>query len=260
MGFSLPTLVVYPGRDLLSSRLEIKRDRVGLLAEISSEFARRGINIFNTIAQISSEGRGCVFIISECKGPEVLEDLRRSLESIDGVGAVEMERSEIRGLMISGLFFPLSRAGRRIVLMVDSALKSLIEELTRILGEDPANAIIFRVGYEMGKGLGRVHLEIGEAVGLRDPLEILKHVLLPLFKSSGYGIASLEGIREGALRMVVRDSIEARVRGRSERPSCFLVKGMLKGALEEVLGRQVAMEESRCEAAGHDFCEFIASY
>lgn len=253
-------MVIQPGRELTIFKIRIEKDRVGLLAQISNEFAKRGISIFSTIAQVSPEGKGVAFISSEGKGSDVLEELRRSLESIEGVGRVEVEISSIKGLLISSFFFPLTRAGSRIVLLADVALKSLVEELARIIGRDPADAVIFRVGYELGRGFGRSHLAIGERVGLKDPLEVIKHVSAPLFISSGYGLMRIEELPERALRIVVEKSIEASLRGVSERPSCFFIKGICKGALETIFGKGISIEEVKCKTIGYDFCEFIVNY
>ncbi|MEM2810981.1 MAG: V4R domain-containing protein [Candidatus Korarchaeum sp.] len=259
-GLVLPTLVIRPGKELVIFKIGIEKDRLGLLAQVSSEFTNRGMRIYSTVAQVSPEGKEVIFISSEAKGSDVLEELRISLESIEGVGRVEIETSSTKGLLIPSLFFPLTRAGRRIVLMVDVALKSLIEELARIMGRDPADAVIFRVGYELGMGFGRSHLAIGERVGLRDPLEIIKHISAPLFISSGYGLMRIEELPERTLRIVVEEGIEASLRGVSERPSCFFTKGMCKGALEAIFGEKISIEEVNCRTIGHDFCEFIVNY
>lgn len=259
-GFALPTLVIQPGRELIMFRLEIEKDRLGLISEISNEFASRGMNIFYMIAQTSPEGKGSVFVVSEGRESDVLEDLRRSLESLEGVGRVVLETSGVRGLLISHSFFPLTRAGRRVVLMIDRMLESLVEELVRMIGEDPANAVIFRVGYEFGRGAGKLHLTIGEEVGLKDPLDVIKHISAPLFVSSGYGIMHVEELPQRVLRIVVKENVEASLRGSSRRPACFLIKGICKGALEEIFGKHVSIDEVKCKAAGHEFCEFIASY
>lgn len=249
--------MIYPGRKLMMSSIEIRRDREGILAEVSKEFWKRDLNIFCVLAHTTPEGRGYIFISSEAEGGGSLEDLRESLESIEGIGEVEIQVSEIEGLLIPRALFPLYRIGRRVVLLPDFALKSLIRELIKMIGESSANAILFRVGYEMGKGFGESHLSVGERVGLMDPLDIIINISVPLYASSGYGRVSLEEISDRSISAIVEDNLEASVRERAKQPSCYFTKGLWKGALERIFGKQVSIEEMRCKAAGSDFCEFI---
>lgn len=255
-GLTIPTLVIVPGKDLMMSKLEVVRDRRGLLTEVSREFTVRGLNIYHTIAQVSPEGRGFIFICSE--RTESPADLKRSLENIEGIGEVEIEVSETKGLLITKLFFPLARAGRRVVILTDTALRSMIEEMTRILGGGPANAILFRVGYELGAGYAEVHLITAEVIGIEDPPEVLRKISAPLLESSGFARTFIREMPDGSLDIILEESLEAEVRGRAKEPSCYFMKGILKGALEKIFRKQVSIDEVRCKTADSDFCEFIA--
>ncbi|MEM2542661.1 MAG: V4R domain-containing protein [Candidatus Korarchaeum sp.] len=252
-GFKLPAVTVVPGKELVTIRIEIRSDRIGILADISKLIAERGFNVINGVLQVEC-GRGFILLVVERAGDIPLDDLRGALSGVEGVGEVLCEESTTLGLAISTHLFPLTRDGVRIISLSELGLRALIENLSRMIGEGASNAVLFRIGYEMGKGFAEGHLRIAKDIGIKDPLEVIARVTTPLYTASGYGIASVSELR-GKILLRIRDNIEALQRT-SSGPSCFLTKGMWKGVLEVILKRVVSIEEVKCQAAGSDYCEF----
>jgi len=248
-----PLLAVSPGKNLLIFYLEISRDRPGILAEVTRELSSRGMNIIRNSTQVEG-GKGLIMIIVERPDDVNIEELKKHLESIEGIGSVEYEESRIKGLLIPYHLFPLMREDVRIIAFNVRAIKHLSEELSRILGSSASGAILFRIGYEMGKGFAEGHLKIAERVGIKDPFEILRHISVPLYASSGYGIASLEEAG-GVFSLRIRENFEA-VDRKSKEPSCYMTKGMWKGGLESIFNRPISIEEVKCKAKGDEYCEF----
>jgi len=248
-----PLLTVSPGKDLLIFYLEILRDRPGILAEVTRELSSRGMNILSNLTHVT-EGKGLIVIIAERSGDADIEELKKHLGSIEGIGSVEYEESRIKGLLIPSRLFPLVRDGTRIVAFNIRAIKYLSEELSRILGSSASGAILFRIGYEMGRGFAVDHLKMAERVGLNDPFEILRKISVPLYTCSGYGIASLEEAG-GVFSLRIRENFEA-IDRTSKEPLCYMTKGMWKGVLEYAFRRSISIEEVRCKAKGDEYCEF----
>ncbi len=253
-GFKLPALTLAPGKELITLLVEVREDRIGLLADLSKELAERGFNIVNVVTR-TELGMGIVLFVVERVGDERLEDLMEDLSQIRGVGKVTYEKSPVPGLAILTQLFPLTRDWVRIIALSEAGLKALYDNLSSMVGKDACNAVLFRIGYEMGKGFAEGHLRIARSVGIEEPLEVIRHVSVPLYAASGYGLLSMEEL-EGKIIARVEDNLEALQRLGSREPSCFLTKGIFKGVLERILNRAVSVDEVRCRAAGDDHCEF----
>jgi len=249
----IPILTISPGKKLSIFYLEILRDRPGILAEVAEEFSSRGMNIVHNLAHVE-EGKGLIIIVAKRPDCVNIEELKGHLGSIEGIGSVEYEESHIEGLLIPYRLFPFLRGTVRLVALNTRAITSLSEELSKILGSSASGAILFRIGYEMGKGFAEGHLKIAERVGIKDPFEILRHISVPLYASSGYGIASLEEAG-GVFSLRIRENFEA-VDRESKEPSCYMTKGMWKGGLESIFNRPISIEEVKCKAKGDEYCEF----
>ncbi len=248
-----PPLAISPGKDLLIFHLEIVRDRPGILAEVTRKLSSRGMNILSNLMHVT-EGKGLISIIAERPDDVNIEELKRNLESIEGIGSVEYEESRIKGLLIPCCLFPLMRDGTRVVALNVRAVKHLSEELSGILGSSASGAILFRIGYGMGKGFAVDHLKMAERVGIKDPFEIIRKISVPLYTCSGYGMASLEEAG-GVFSLKIRENFEA-IDRTSREPLCYMTKGMWKGGLEYAFGRSISIEEVRCKAKGDEYCEF----
>lgn len=253
-GFKLPAITIVPGKELVTIYTEITVDRIGILADISEEIAKRKINLINGVLRVE-QGRGSILLVAESSGDVSIEDLKEALSKIEGLGEVLCEKSIVPGLVISTRLFPLTRDGVRCIAVSEAGLKALTENLLRMIGEGAFNAVLFRMGCEMGKGFAEGHLRIARSVGLEDPLEVIRHVTVPLYAASGYGLVSMTEL-EGKILVRIRDNIEALQRMGSKKPSCFLTKGMWKGVLERILKRAISIEEVKCQAANSDHCEF----
>ncbi|MCS7103584.1 MAG: ACT domain-containing protein [Candidatus Korarchaeum sp.] len=252
-GFKLPVITVAPGKDLVIIQTEIRVDRVGIIADISKEIAERKFNIISGVLRVE-QGRGALLLVVERAGDKSLEDLREALSKIEGLGKVMCKNSDVPGLVIFTELFPLTRDGSRCIAVSEAGVKALVENLSRIIGEGAFNAVIFRIGYEMGKGFAEAHLRIARMVGIEDPLEVIRYVSVPLYTASGYGLASITEL-QGRISLRIRDNLEALQKVKREEPSCFLTKGMWKGVMESILKRAVSIEEVSCQAAGSDQCE-----
>ncbi|MEM3740356.1 MAG: V4R domain-containing protein [Candidatus Korarchaeum sp.] len=253
-GFKLPAVTVAPGKELVTICIEIRSDRIGILADISKLIAERGFNVINGVLQVEC-GRGFILLVVERAGDTPLDDLRGALSGVEGVGEVLCEESTTLGLAISTHLFPLTRDGVRIISLSELGLRALIENLSRMIGEGASNAVLFRIGYEMGKGFAETYSEIARKSGIEDPIDVMRYVMARMLAASGWAKAQIE-VSERTLRVILKDGLEAIASGRSEGPSCYFTKGIIAGALTRILRSPVEVSEMKCQAAGGDHCEF----
>jgi predicted hydrocarbon binding protein len=104
------------------------------------------------------------------------------------------------------------------------------------------------VGYIIAKlGIGRIKIE-------KKVLEIVQ----------GEGLGRVEIVKEGKLEKGetivgrVYNSFEAQFYGKSKKPVCAFLMGNLAGGASMVWGEEVIVEEKKCAAMGHEYCEFEA--
>lgn len=173
---------------------------------------------------------------------------------------VDLARGEI------GLF------GVREVLFSAHWIGLLHEELGAALGPDDKDRLLYNVGERgarsetrdalatmgwMPAAFARVLrdgtlLEVARADP--DVARFVDHVVRRIshltITEGGWGHVAAYDLTATPIRVELADSIEAKVCGRSERPTCALTTGGIAGQLHAVLGRPVHAREVRCRAVG----------
>jgi uncharacterized protein len=93
-----------------------------------------------------------------------------------------------------------------------------------------------------------------------DVARFLEHVVRRIahltITEGGWGNVVTYDVSETPIRVVIAESIEAKVCGQRERPTCALTAGGIAGQLGAVLGRSVRAREMRCRAVTSGPCEF----
>ncbi len=252
---NLGRYAVSPGRRLAAYSMDIIENRIGILRDVAQAAAERGGDILYLHLQVSEGGEGTIFLILDATESALdFEELVEELNEIEGVGNVDLILPVREGLLIDTLNFPAYVGDRRVAIMRDVLLRSAKDELTKRIGPEAADALLYNIGFEMGLGAGEDHKKIARSVGIEDPKDVLELVTVPLFKTLGYGEAELRLSRQGGEIRLYRN-IECEVAGVAGRASCSLIRGMWAGVLTSVLGREVSVEEVRCMAAGDGYCE-----
>jgi len=261
-GFRVPLarVTISPGDRLAAFLIEVTRDRMGIIRDITDVLRDLGLNLHN-ISAYAEGGRGAIYLVVNVSGkPEsIVSDIRDKFSSIDGIGRILYQISEKDGLLIDTLNFPLMRYDDRIFTLTEEAWKTLTSDLTAILGSEAYHAIIYRIGYEMGKGFAENYVDIARRVGIEEPMDVIRYVMSGMLAASGWGRSSLE-IGENSLRIKIEENLEAEASPKSNEPSCYFTKGVITGALTRILRSPVEVRETRCKAAGDEYCEFIARY
>ncbi|MCS7103585.1 MAG: XylR N-terminal domain-containing protein [Candidatus Korarchaeum sp.] len=254
----LSRVTIAPGRKLAAFLLEVTEDRIGVIRDIAELLSNLKLSTHQISAYVES-GKGGVYLVVNLPEGLSLDDLESKLSSIKGIGRVLHQACDVEGLLIDDLNFPSMGYGDRIFTLTDKAWASLRSNLINTVGPQACYALIFRIGYEMGKGFAETYSEIARRVGIEDPLEVIRYVMVKMFAASGWAKAQLE-VSEWTLKLTLKDGLEATVSERSEEPSCYFTKGVLTGALTRIFRVPVEVTEVSCQAAGDDHCEFSVSY
>ncbi len=256
----LTRVTISPGDKLAAFLMEVTRDRIGILREITDVLRELGLNL-HKISAYAEGGRGAIYLVVNISGkPEsVISDIKDKFSSIEGIGRVLYQVCEREGLLIDKLNFPLMRYDERIFTLTKEAWKTLTSDLIAILGSQAYYAIIYRIGYGMGKGFAENYIDIARRAGIEEPMDVIRYVMSGMLAASGWGRSSLE-LGEGTLRIEIEENLEAEASPKSSEPSCYFTKGVITGALTRILRSPVEVRETRCKATGDEFCEFIVRY
>jgi predicted hydrocarbon binding protein len=135
--------------------------------------------------------------------------------------------------------------------MPAEAIKSLRMELANLLKEKLAKGVLFRFGYRCGEALV-------EGTGSENPKKLDLVVSLPkIWKQTGLGsINKIEEVSENELEIEITDSMEAKVLGKSDVPSCDYTRGYLAGICSSLSKKKFYAIETECETQNRSSCKF----
>ena len=174
--------------------------------------------------------------------------------------ASDLQRLELIGIdEKSG--FPLFGDSRFIVFGMAS-LGRLQNDMIRSLGWEKGSIIYSRFGYEYGMGTA---LRIAELYAFDTPEELLK---------AGCVLQTMMGLATASIKEIQLDTENKRLRFSgtwtnsfestlwmaqtepSGHPVCCIVSGMLGGYASAVIGTEVLVRETSCQAEGKECCSF----
>ena len=137
------------------------------------------------------------------------------------------------------------------VYMPSEAIRSLRLELSNLLGEKLAAGVLFRFGYRCGEALV-------EQAKSENPKDLNIESALPkIWKQTSLGkITKIEETSEDEMEIIHEDSIEAKVQGTSESPSCDYTRGYLAGITSALTKKKFYCVETSCISGGNKSCTF----
>jgi len=160
-----------------------------------------------------------------------------------------------------GTGFPMIGKNRCLAIGT-AALDRLRADLIISIGKEQTAVILTRYGYQAGIELA---LTLSEVYDFDTPEEWFR---------AGIRLQTMAGMANGEISELVidlaskslsfsgrwRNSIEINLRDRqstpNEIPVCRIVTGFLSGYASTVLGEEVIVRETACQAQGHPFCTF----
>lgn len=139
---------------------------------------------------------------------------------------------------------------RRYVLMRADVLMGIVRAVPERLRDEVLAAMLASTA----DGGGRSARAYYDYVG-RDPLRLLG-VMVDSASDLGWGRWSFDPVTETGLTLHVRSSPFAAGYGAADRPICAPIAGMLQSVGSLIFAESVRVVESRCEAMGHEACQF----
>ncbi len=263
----LRNVLLLPGRKFLGLSICLKRDRLGLFRDLSSIVYKYGINFNYIYSFVETKDKVRVTAVLDFTDKEV--DPTRLIDEIRGIDVVECVDTfepAVDGLIADTTSFPLTVFGERVFMLRKSVFKEMILGLIEGIGPQLTAQLLYQMGVSMGRRGARKHLEIAEKLGVRDPMEILRKISVLIFQSLGYALVEeIEEIGDSflvkisdcieliALKEVFNESPVALMK--EYYPKCNMVRGMIEGAISEIMGRDYKSREENCTLEWNTYCE-----
>jgi predicted hydrocarbon binding protein len=222
----------------LSSVLELLRDHVNLVNGTSYSLGD-GSAIWSGFGKSLSK--------SETEGR-----LKKLIERSAFVLECEVKGSD-HGLLIdsfhSGIEVVPDRPG---VVFSVAEVTQIYDRLAQTFGSG-GGTILFEEGSALGKSSGQyLNALLGQS-----PLDWKIQVQLAIYRTYGWGSASLEVEKPSTrFRVTVRDDFECAGMGK-DRKGCSFLRGHLTSTISTLSGREFEGEETKCRLRGDPSCEFI---
>lgn len=206
-----------------------------------------------------SEGKGLCYAILDAEGRlRVLERIAERLRKAKGIESVEVYRplsSPTGGLLVEVPYEELTFSGIRIMVLTQPAFGIFVKALRKTLGES-GPAILYHMGFVMGKSALKGHSSLPS---IRGRLDVAMEVTRQFLRASGIGRVEVLRLdrHSSTARVRVFDNFECELFAGSGAPASHFVRGVVAGWLSAYMGRELRAEETRCIAAGDEFCEFV---
>ena len=227
------------------------KDTPGSLASIL-DVLRKHVNLTSVEAHNARDGGPILSCFAEPLAPsETAAALDRLIRS--SKAAVDVQVTEgSDGLLVDSFFKGIAdEEGKQALLFTWEGANDMFDSVVEVFGTG-GEVLLYREGESMGEASSK---ELVERIG-KDAVARNFPMVLRMFTASGWGDASLEiSESSGAPVIKVADCFECSS-GRNTRQSCSFVRGLLTGSAREILGPDVAYEETKCRFRGDGHCEF----
>jgi len=229
------------------------------LGKITSILGEHGILIKNIVAYTSGD-EGNAFILVDCTNmTSSIEEVVDRLGSMPEVIDVKFFSPGRYGYVYESFGFPITTSGKEEVVII--RLKSFVNMINGIRAYfgSAGEAFLWYLARECGSSTAEW---FNEELKELDFMSKIKVHLDTLF-SVGWGRFELKrfDVVEKIVEIEAKGSFEIRhQKGTSKENRCIFMRGYLTGALRIYLGKEVRVEEVKCEAKGDEACTFICHF
>ena len=160
-----------------------------------------------------------------------------------------------KGLKVDRRKGTVSAFGERFLLIPVGLIHSIEDRMTQNLG--PVTATAFE--YEIGRQGGANFVELARKAGLSiRTLDDIQRIADTLGTLSGWGKLEVSGFDFKKKQARIRWTNGVSVRKRNGKtPVCHFGRGILTGAVAEILGSKCESIETSCQGKGDRFCEAV---
>jgi predicted hydrocarbon binding protein len=149
----------------------------------------------------------------------------------------------------------LNAYGARFLLIPVNLIHSMEDRLSKSLGPVTATSFEYEIGKEGGAQFASLALKAGLDINSRTGIQ---QVANSLGAQSGWGKIEVVEFDFGKHLARIRWKNGVSVRNRKGKtPVCHFGRGILTGAVEEILGRKCESIEVTCQGKGDPFCEAV---
>jgi predicted hydrocarbon binding protein len=162
---------------------------------------------------------------------------------------------ETMGMFIDEKRGTLNAYGDRFLLIPVKLIHSMEDRLAKSLGPITATSFEYEIGKEGGAQFASLALKAGLDIKSRAGIQ---QVANTLGAQSGWGKIEVAEFDFGKHLARIRWKNGVSVRNRKGKtPVCHFGRGILTGAVEEILGRKCESIEVTCQGKGDPFCEAV---
>jgi predicted hydrocarbon binding protein len=155
------------------------------------------------------------------------------------------KRKRVRGV--------IRHLGTEWILMRVETLQGMRREVCKALGTG-ANVVCYLAGKGAGKSLAELLQRRTKSGTIQEAYEKVAEI----YERCGWGVMQSVMFRQKTGEFLIRIHNNAFSRGiRSRTSSCYYLKGLLEGILEQLTGKCARSEETKCMTKGDEYCEFI---
>ncbi|RLI34807.1 hypothetical protein DRO53_02735 [Candidatus Bathyarchaeota archaeon] len=261
LSFDIGRFLVCPGRKLCGFLVKVKELKPEILAEMAALTANHNIAILHLVfSRIQQRDAPVValafldFTDSNISPEELVNQVERRFGPIV---EVEIIKPKVEGFIVNTVSHNLMLGENRAIIFRDIGYRGLVLDVRKKIGSG-AEAIQYYLGFEAGLEFGKKHREMGEALGIRDPVQVYRDISSSMFNCVGYGAMETVKLTMQPPYALIRvfNCFECELGKGSAKPFSHLVRGMIAGVLTELLGVEMFAKETKCIAKGDPYCEF----
>ncbi|MCX8181580.1 MAG: hypothetical protein N3D12_00515 [Candidatus Methanomethyliaceae archaeon] len=167
---------------------------------------------------------------------------------------MEVIKPVTEGFIVDTISAPIVAGKNRVIILRDQGYRQLLTEIRRLFGTG-GEALLYHVGFNMGIGYAKLHKDLADKVGIKDPVDIYQKISCKMFQWAGFGRKEAVEITPNHAIIHIYDSFECE-NGSSVRPYSQLVRGLIAGTLAGLFNRSFNVTEDLCAAKGDSLCRF----
>ncbi len=142
------------------------------------------------------------------------------------------------------------------LLLPKSIFGAFYKGLNKVLGVG-AKASLYMVGREFGRDFSEEMNARLDAGSYTHDMAGVSKVIVDMFMKLGFGKIELAEATQSKIVLHAYETPTSEVVKEAKEPVCHLERGMLAGLIENVVGKQVRVKETKCRARGDEYCEFV---
>lgn len=254
--FDIGRFLIRPGRRLYGLLYYLKLERESFLIVPSTSAKYNILPIYFASSSIPHGDETLVLTFLDVTDSTVpIKQMVSELVSTGLVRVLKLIEPVTTGLIIDTASHPITAGRNRSIIFRDLAYRGFLNGIKKQFGSG-GEAFLYYEGNATGLGLGKLHAEAAEAVGLRDPAEIFRRISAAMFQWAGFGRLEVLELSESGGRVAIYDSFECEMGRGERRPYGTFIKGVIAGVFSSLFRKNFQAEEKECIAMDHPRCIF----